>query len=45
MKKVNGIHEVSGSIPLGSTNEIDNWRRRRADRLKSAALARAGPCA
>jgi hypothetical protein len=28
-ERVNGIHEVSGSIPLGSTNEINNlekWR-------------------
>ena len=23
MTKKNGIHEVSGSIPLGSTNEIN----------------------
>jgi hypothetical protein len=34
IKKVNGIHEVSGSIPLGSTNKIKHLVGRLTRHLK-----------
>jgi hypothetical protein len=42
-ERVNGIHEVRGSIPLGSTNALNKRPQPTFDRLTEPVLAKCRP--